>query len=309
MFKTQAYNYLMQFPIKILFAVCAIFIGYSHPSMAQAKKKKEPAQKTDMREETPPPPEKTPEPPKIIYETIPAKEKPKVVEIESNSLTRPKEKNIIIKEATKPPVPKGDFKIVYDTGKQKTQPPPVVAPRKIDTSIVISAGRKKTDREDTLIINDEDNSVIKNPKGKSKEILTNNPYCTCVSMAIKSQDTIYYENYVNYSFTFRNNCKETVYINSACFSFSVVNVFGYRVKELRKVDYVKRFEYPEFVKLPPGESFEFRLADDPFFQFNMGKSERYKFRFMYNNTSYKSRSAPNKTYLCTKFEDKDVYVK
>lgn len=302
----------MRLFVKLLFISCSILMAGCNLCTAQTKKNKPAPKKAETKEEEIIPPAEKPEQkkgtPRIIYETIPAKEKPQAIEIETNALTRPKEKTIVVSEAPKKEIPKGNFKIVYDTTKQKADQASSPLSSK-DTVIVMKSARKKPDIRDTIISNEIDNTLIKNPKGSSREILIDNKYCGCMDMNIKAQDTIRYEDYVNYSFKFKNNCKESVWINSGSFSFTVVNVFGYPVKELRKVDYVKRFEYPEYVKLLPGETFEFNLADDPFFQYNMGKSEKYKFRFTYNNTSHKWRAAPNKTYLCTRFEDKEVYVK
>ena len=48
-----------------------------------------------------------------------------------------------------------------------------------------------------------------------------------------------------------------------------------------KIDFVKRFDYPEFVKIRPGGSYEYHFADDPFFEY-----DGYGLRSTYSNRSY-----------------------
>lgn len=297
----------------IFVVLCSTALLQVTPCFAQHGKKKPtpPAVKVKDTPAVATPP-KAEEPattkPIVIYETVPARERPKAVEIRQDELMRSKEKDVVVKHGKKE-IPKGDFAIVYDTAKPVAAPPataPITTYK--DTAIVVRKARKTPDTEDTLVIKD-DNSIVKNPKGKSKEVAVDVQYCACVELVVKAQDTISFENYVNYSFSFKNKCRDNVFINSGSFSFMVMNSFGGRITELRKMDYAKRFEFPDFVKVAPGEQFEFRLADDPFFQFEMSKNTNYRFRFMYNNTSNKYRAAPAKTYLCIKMAEKEIYVK
>lgn len=283
---------------------------YCHPCTAQGRhkatvEKNKPAAKAVEKLQ-----EKKPDT-AVVYETQPAKEK---AAADNSSNFKTKETVIVIKPAKgdkKEPAKAGkkdSVRIIYEDGSKKPpQPPPPVVARKIDTTIVIKPGRKPTPK-DTIIVTDEE-TVKKDGSTKGVSVIKDNGLCQCVSFAIKAPDTLAYEDYINYTFILKNNCKETVWIHSGSFRFSVANFFGYPVKVIRKLDYVKRFDLPEYVKLLPGEEYEYRFADDAFFQYDISKGAQYKFSFIYNNTSNKYRAAPNKTYLCIQLKDKMIYVK
>lgn len=283
---------------------------YCHPCTAQGRHKAPVEKNKPAAKAVEKPQEKKPDT-AVVYETQPAKEK---AAADNSSNFKTKETVIVIKPAKgdkKEParaVKKDSVRIIYEDGSKKPpQPPPPVVARKIDTTIVIKPGRKPTPK-DTIIVTDEA-TLKKDGDTKGVSVIKDNGLCQCVSFAIKAPDTLMYEDYINYTFILKNNCKETVWVHSGSFRFSVANFFGYPVKVIRKLDYVKRFDLPEYVKLLPGEEYEYRFADDAFFQYDISKGAQYKFSFIYNNTSNKYRAAPNKTYLCIQLKDKMIYVK
>ena len=227
---------------------------------------------------------------RIVYDTASAKPK------EGQSVPLFKEKATIIPVKKKDSIARNKpLRIVYDTIKYQ---------------------RKLTSEEQLLLEPVKDTVVY---MGKDKRTSVEAPKkitvvkeegsCKCVEMKLKAQDSVGYEDYVNYTFIFTNNCKDLVYVHSGSFRFSVANIFGHAVKRIRKVDFIKRFDYPEFVPLSPGETYEFRFADDPFFEFAMDRGQEYKFTFMYSNPSHKHRTQPSKTHLCTEMRDHNVYVR
>ena len=146
-------------------------------------------------------------------------------------------------------------------------------------------------------------------KGTAPAVATETGYCTCVQMTVKAQDTVDYGQYVNYSFRFKNNCKDVVYIHSSSFSYKPYNYFNQPVKVIRKLSFSKRFDLPDFVAINPKDSFEFSFADDAFFEYALHKSQEYKFKFLHSNSKNKSRTHPGKTYLCTEIKDQTIFVK
>lgn len=199
-------------------------------------------------------------------------------------------------EQAKAPTRKADTIIYVDNSPPKPSVP-TSPPRKIDTVIVISNGKQKKE-------------LLKDmPKTDVVKVIKVNPVCECVNMSITSQDTLRYEDYINYSFLFKNNCKEKVYINSSCFGFLVFNPNGSPVRTLRKIDFAKQYRYPPYVELRPGEEYIFQFGDDPFYRYDLRQGWKYKFTFTYSNTKLKYRAAPENTYSCTQFRDKMVIVR
>lgn len=207
----------------------------------------------------------------IIYENQAAKEKP---ETEILHLYETKETIIKLKNPSKKP----------------KSPDTTALRQPIDTTIVIKKGSKITTKP-------------------IKTVYDTGSYCKCVEMRVKTSDTLEFGQYINYSFIFKNNCKETVHINSSGFYIQPYNFFGQKVKVLRKIAFVKRFDIPEYVTLSPKDSFEYRFADDPFFEFDIRKAEQYKFKFFYSNTNNKVKKDPRKTYLCTEIREQMIFVK
>jgi hypothetical protein len=205
-------------------------------------------------------------------------------------VTTPKEKNT--------PLRKPDTIIYIDNGKPRAVQQPAAAgtARQVDTVIVLKKGKQKTvlqdvaKRKDTIRIQ----RVIEN--------------CKCVTLKLKAPDTLHVDDYVNYSFVLKNNCKDQLWVNSSSFAFFVFNPDGTPAKVLRKLQYVKQFRYPEFVQLSPGEEYTFDFADDPFFQYELRPYWSYKFTFAYLNSTKKYKGAPNKTYLCREFKDKTIAI-
>jgi hypothetical protein len=276
----------MQFSIQrliLLIIVCSIHVQHGIAQKKKVKLKKTEPQ-AEIKEIVKEP---TPQKITIIHEILPAKEKQKAEEI--TPLYQTKETVIIIKgpkPAAKNHGKSIDTVIVFI--KDTTPVKPVIA---IQKPIADKAVKNE--------------HAVKTP---SFEMDTEGN-CGCVDMIVKTTDTLEYQQYINYTVTFKNNCKETVYINSASFHFIPFNFFGNPVRELRKISFVKRFNLPPFVRLDPKETFEFKFADDPFFEFDLHRHEQYKFSFIHSNKTQKYKAAPSKTYLCSRYEDKMVFVK
>jgi hypothetical protein len=200
-------------------------------------------------------------------------------------------KNLSLKPFRKP-----DTIIYIDNGKPRQANPPPGILHKFDTVIVIKNGKHK--KEQQAILKD----TVK------AKIVTVSPLCNCVTMKLKAPDTLGYNDYVNYSFIFKNNCKEVIWINSASFGFNVSQPDGGPVRILHKLQFTKQYRYPEFVPLSPGQEYSFDFGDDPFFQYELHRNWRYKFNFTYYNAAYKYKGASNKTYLCTELRDKTIVI-
>lgn len=149
------------------------------------------------------------------------------------------------------------------------------------------------------------------PKSNDKKIpiVMDTGYCACVQLTVKAQDSMAIGDYLSYTFTFKNTCKSVAYIHSASFRFVPFSFFGQKVRVLRKAEFTKRFDLPEFVAISPNETYTFKFADDAFFEYDLKRGEQYKFSFIHNNINQKYRGAPEKTYLCVKFVDKMIFVK
>jgi hypothetical protein len=226
----------------------------------------------------------------------------------SSMLTKSTETIIIIDKKTGKPIPaeknnisntkarKPDTVIYLDNGKTKSAQQEVKRPG--DTVIIIKDKtqkkelRKNIDKKETAKI-----EVIKIPAS-----------CECMSMQIQAPDTLRYEDYVNFSFILKNNCKDAVWVNSGSFGFNVSNPDGTPVRQLRKLQFSKQYRYPDFVPLKPGEVYVFEFGEDPFFQYDLHANWQYKFSFTHNNITKKYKGAPNKTYLCTEFRTKNIRI-
>jgi hypothetical protein len=167
--------------------------------------------------------------------------------------------------------------------------------------------REKPRPKDTVIILGRSKMKTVDTSSKKMKVEQVNPECLCVTMKANAPDTLSFETYINYSFSFRNNCRETIWIHSGYFSYVVLNTSGTPVKVLRKLQYVKRYNYPEYVPLKPGTSFDFRFGDDPFFEYDLRRGWKYKFVFLYNNKSIQRKTG--KTYLCTELRERIVTIK
>jgi hypothetical protein len=133
--------------------------------------------------------------------------------------------------------------------------------------------------------------------------------CKCVQMTIKTHDTLDWQQYVSYSFVFTNTCKQIVWIHTPSLTFAPFKQDGKKVDVIRKATFVKRPGLPDFIKLNKGETYQFKFADDPFFEFDLKKGEQYRFSFAHTNTTQKCKNALGSTYQCFRQEDKMIYVK
>jgi len=254
-------------------------------------KKKKPQPKPDLTESTPIIPRKKQDSasntPPVIYETIPAR-KPKQAET-IEPVYRIKE-TVIETKPGKAATPRKNLPIIYDTVKLAKKPREEDMPAaKPAYDTVISIGTKTN-------VKQQDTTLAEGT-------------CKCVDITINAQETIQFEDYVNYSFTFRNDCKNDVFVHSASFRFTVADYFGKSVKRIRKLDFIKRFDHPEFVRLSPGETYEYRFADDPFFEYELSRGSQYRFTFMYYNIASKYKPQPAKTLLCNKYREVTINVK
>jgi len=265
-------------------------------AFAQKKKTTKPVQepKPDLIERTP-----VRQPKKdtvaVIYEAVPAKQTKKQ-EDNKGSLLSVKEEVITIpkKDTTR----RKNVQIVYDTVKYVKKPKPDENQEGTEDKTKAATANTVADTKDTK----EAKEVKETEKPKEG-------FCGCVSLTIKAQETINFEDYINYSFTFKNNCKSEVYVYSYAFRFTVTDYFGKPVKRLRRIDFVKRFDHSEYERIDPGETYEYRFADDPFFEYELTRGSQYRFAFMHNNATNKSKIAPGKTYLCNEYKEQVVTVK
>lgn len=206
-------------------------------------------------------------------------------------------------DTTKQPV-----KIIYKTiPAEKPAETEIIPLYETKTTVVRPPGSKR----DTIFA-DKKAKVADQPPAEDKKkprIIWDTGVCQCVALELKTQDTLHFGEYITYSFIFKNNCKDIVSINSSSFRFTALNAFGKQVRVLRKVAFVKRFDIPEFVKLSPGETYEFKFADDAFFEYELHKNQLYKFVFTHSNSTQKHKASKSRTYLCTEWRDKQIFVK
>lgn len=175
--------------------------------------------------------------------------------------------------------------IILDSGKKK----PIVPVR--DTVIIIKKGKKADELAE---------------KHDIKKAVLVKGECDCMQMELEVAETLQYEQYLNYGFKFTNKCKNAVWVSSKHFRFVPFNAFGERVKVIRKMSFVKRFDYPAFVKIEPEETFTFQYGDDPFFEYKLDKGGSYKFVFVYGNNKEKHKGGT--TLMCTKTGEKMIMI-
>lgn len=222
---------------------------------------------------------------------------------------------IVIKEENKPtPPPPAEIVtrsvetvIVIDraTGKPKVKDSiKTKAVKPVDTVIVLKGYKKKAEEQGA----EEEEDDKPAAKDGVVKVVKVNENCECVVLNMKASDTLRPDDYVNYQFLFKNNCKESVWISSSAFGFLVFQKNGAPAKMLRKLDYVKQYNYPDFVQLKPGEEYTFMFGDDAFYQYDLHQGWEYKFTFTYYN-NLKYRKAPTKTYMCSQFKDKMIFIK
>src|SRR5690606_36917124 len=106
----------------------------------------------------------------------------------------------------------------------------------------------------------------------------------------------------------KNNCKEAVWVNTSSFGYRVFNPDGKPTRVLRKLSFVKRYNYPEFVMLPPDSEYEFKFSDDAFFEYDLHRALNYEFRYYFNNTTKKA-AMDGLNYLCIKEVRQMVHIK
>ncbi|MBL7682670.1 MAG: hypothetical protein JNK00_04880 [Flavipsychrobacter sp.] len=281
----------MRLFIYIVVCVC-MFTSYVNTCFAQKKKT---APQTDLAERTPyKDATSKKDTVEVIYQRVPAKA-PKQAEVVT-PLYKVKE-TVITKPSSKDSFFKKNLPIVYDTVKFRRKPK--------NEDEVAETKPMPAPINNTAVADKKPGAV----KPVDTEPVVKEGVCKCVNIAIAAQDTIRFEDYVNYSFVFRNDCKAEVFVHSGSFRFVVADYFGKPVKRIRKLDFIKRFDHPEFVRLSPGETYEYRFADDPFFEYELSRGMQYRFTFIYNNQANKYRAAPAKTFHCAESKEHVITVK
>ena len=205
-------------------------------------------------------------------------------------------KRIERKTEARQPFPKPD-KIIYVNEGAPKKDPETGLPRRVDTVIVLKEGKQSKQLQKTLKKDTPKVVVVKVHES-----------CPCMALNVKAPDTIRVDEYINYSFALKNNCKKPVWVNSPSFAYYVFNPDGTPVRVLRKLQYVKQYRYPDFVRLEPGEEFVFNFGEDRFFQYDLQPNWKYQFSFIYRNTDRKYKSAPESTYLCNEFRNKTILI-
>ncbi len=231
------------------------------------------AQKKGTAKKVTPPPKETPKPDTVIF--VDDNPKPQATP-NTDALMRSTQRVIVIDKATgKPKMP-------------DSTPPRAVIP--VDTVIVIKMPKKKEEEKEPV------------------KVVKVSEYCECMQVNIKASDTLWPDDYINYQFLFKNKCKKEVWVSSSAFGFLVFLKNGTPARQLRKLDFVKQYNYPDFVQIRPGEEFTFMFGDDAFYQYDLHRGWEYKFTFTYYN-NMKCRQAPAQTYMCSQFRDKMVFIK
>lgn len=205
---------------------------------------------------------------------------------------------------------------VFMTEKSKPKPKPDYAADMKETVIILypndTAPKPKVTYKDTIIIIKKGltkEQLAARERERVAEIKKDNTFCQCVKMDIDVRPILHMETYLTYKFVFKNTCNIDVWVSSTHFRFTPYNVFNKPVKVLRKLSFVKRYNHPAFVKIPPGESYTFDYADDAFFEYDLQKGETYKFVFEHRNFGDRSKIAPAKTYLCNQKRVQMITVK
>jgi hypothetical protein len=193
--------------------------------------------------------------------------------------------------------PKPD-KIIYVNEGAPKKNPETGLPRRVDTVIVLKEGKQSRQLQKTALKRDTPKVVI----------VKVHESCPCMTLNVKAPDSIRVDEYINYSFALKNNCKKAIWVNSPSFAYYVFNPDGTPVKVLRKLQYVKQYRYPDFVRLEPGEEFVFDYGEDPFFQYDLRPNWKYQFSFIYRNTDRKYKPSPENTYLCNEFRNKTILI-
>jgi hypothetical protein len=133
--------------------------------------------------------------------------------------------------------------------------------------------------------------------------------CDCIKFRIGATDTLKTGNYLNYSVSVKNTCTYKTWINTSFFGYTLYNQNGTPVKRLRELTFVKRYQYPEYVLLAPNAEYEFKFADDAFYEFKLDHHTRYIVGLKYINKKAKNNSGKHVNFLCSKELKRTVYVK
>jgi hypothetical protein len=272
--------------IKVVFVVLCCAVYFPYVAHAQTQKKKNAVYQSKESKEV------LADTPQKVDIDLTAGGKDSVIYIDPKTGKR-------IERKTKPlkPFPKPD-KIIYVNEGTSKKDPETGIPRRIDTVIVLKEGKQSKQIQKAASRKDTPKIVV----------VKVHESCPCMALKVKAPDTLRIDDYINYSFALKNNCKKAVWVNSPSFTYYVFNPDGTPVKVLRKLQYVKQYRYPDFVRLEPGEEYVFDYGEDPFFQYDLRPNWKYQFSFTYRNTDRKYRPAPESTYLCNEFRNKTIVI-
>lgn len=132
--------------------------------------------------------------------------------------------------------------------------------------------------------------------------------CDCLTMELQAPEKLRYSAYLNYGFLIRNQCEETLYVQSSGFQFAVFQSNGRSAKTLRSLQFSKQFKYPEWVAISPKEDFEFQFADDPFFRYELQSGEEYIFRFQYLQQQGGKQGKPPGDRACPHHSERKILI-
>lgn len=133
--------------------------------------------------------------------------------------------------------------------------------------------------------------------------------CDCIKLKINATDTLRKNTYLNYSVTLKNTCTYKTWVNTTFFGYTLYHQNGTPVKRLRELTFVKRYQYPEYILLAPNAEYEFKFADDAFYEFKIERHTRYIVGLKYINKKAKNNSGRHPNFLCSKELKRTVYVK
>ena len=132
--------------------------------------------------------------------------------------------------------------------------------------------------------------------------------CECVKIRIDLPDTLKYNTYLDYKFTIKNTCAGGVWINTNFFSYTVYNLSNTIARRTKELTFVNRYKYPEYVLIMPKAEYEFKFADDLFFEYKLERHTRYRVGLRYQNLKAK-HSGKNANFLCSRELKRTIYVK
>ncbi len=124
--------------------------------------------------------------------------------------------------------------------------------------------------------------------------------CNCIKFKITATDTLRQNTYLNYSVSVKNTCPYKVWVNTTFFGYTLYNQNGTPAKRIRELTFVKRYQYPEYVLIAPSAEYDFKFADDAFFEFKLERHTRYIVGLKYINKKARKTTGKHPNFLCSK---------